>query len=204
LQHRFELALGLNKLDTALQIARLADVEHKWKIVGDSAMSAWDFSLAEECFTNAKDFGSLLLLYSSTCDVQGLRRLAEQAKLAGSHNVAFSVLWQLADIDACIDLLVETNRVAESVLFAQTYKPSRASEVARRWKGTLEKAGKGKVARMIGIPPGVEGADEDLFPEWDEYLNLEKENSSVNLIDVNSIEDAETAAPVNGTSGQEH
>jgi len=110
------------------------------------------------------------------------------------------VLWLLADVDACIDLLVETNRLAESVLFAQTYKPSRAPELARRWKGNLEKAGKGKVAKMIGIPPGVEGADEDLFPEWDEYLNLEKESPSVNLIDVDSNKDVETAAPVNGTS----
>ena len=33
-EHRFELALGLNNLEIALEIAREADVEHKWKIVG--------------------------------------------------------------------------------------------------------------------------------------------------------------------------
>jgi coatomer subunit beta' len=194
-EHRFELSLSLNKLDTALEMAREADVEHKWKIVGDAAMTAWDLALAEECFTNAKDFGSLLLLHSSSGNTAGLRALAKQASTAGSHNVAFSALWQLADVDACIDLLVQTNRFTESVLFAQTYKPSRAPALAARWKQSLEADGRGKVARIIGIPPGVDGADDDLFPEWDDYIKLEKEGPPAQeaLIDVNGD------GPVNGT-----
>ncbi|PGG97145.1 hypothetical protein AJ79_09326 [Helicocarpus griseus UAMH5409] len=189
-EHRFELALSLNKLDIALDLARAADVEHKWKIVGDAAMAAWDLALAQECFSNSKDLGSLLLLHTSSCNTDGLRRLAEQAGAAGAHNVAFTALWQVGDIDACVDLLVRTNRVAEAVLFAQTYKPSRAAKLAAQWKEGLEKSGKGKVARTIGIPPGAgEGieADEELFPEWDEYLRLETEGGAVKtapLIDV--------------------
>lgn len=196
-EHKFELALGLNKLDVALQIAREADVEHKWKTVGDAALTGWDLALAEECFTNAKDLGSLLLLHSSTGNTEGLRKLAEQADLAGSNNVAFSALWQLADIDACIDLLLRTNRLAEAVLFAQTYKPSRAAPLASRWKEDLEKGGKGKVARIIGMPPGVEGADEELFPEWDDYIKLEKEGVKGSLIEVDG-EDGVASGGVDG------
>ncbi len=184
-EHRFDLALGLNNLDIALSIAQDADVEHKWKTVGDAALTAWNIVLAEECFTNARDLGSLLLLHSSSGNAEGLRRLAEQADLAGSNNIAFSCLWQLADVDACIDLLLRTKRTAEAVLFSQTYKPSRTPQVAMKWRDTLEKDGKGKVARMIGMPPGVEGTnDEELFPEWDEYLSMEKRGPQDSLVDV--------------------
>ena len=195
-EHRFELALGLNKLDIALQIARDADVEHKWKTVGDAALTGWDIALAEECFTHAKDLGSLLLLHSSSGNTEGLRQLAEQADLAGSNNVAFSALWQLADIDACVELLLRTNRVAEAVLFSQTYKPSKTPALAAQWKDSLEAAGRGKVARIIGMPPGVEGADEELFPEWEEFLKMEKEGGSAKLVDVDG-----EAPETNGVDG---
>lgn len=208
-EHRFELALALNRLDTALELAREADVEHKWKTVGDAALTSWDLSLAQECFTHAKDLGSLLLLYTSSRNAEGLRSLAEQASVAGLHNVAFSALWTVGDVDACIDLLVETNRLAEAVLFAQTYKPSKTPKLVLQWKESLEKSGKAKVSRLIGVPPGAASedgsvtVDDDLFPEWDEYLRLEKEGpsapeppSSESLIDVGG--EHETA--VNGAA----
>jgi coatomer subunit beta' len=190
-EHRFDLSLALNRLDIALEIAQAADVEHKWKIVGDAAMTAWDLTLAQKCFTHGKDFGSLLLLYTSSSDADGLRDLAEQASTAGLHNVAFSALWNVGDVDACIDLLSRTNRLAEAVLFAHTYKPSRAPALVARWKEYLESSGKSKVSRLIGVPPGADSipTDDDLFPEWDEYLRLEKESlpeppSPASLIDV--------------------
>ncbi|EAU38269.1 coatomer beta' subunit [Aspergillus terreus NIH2624] len=201
-EHRFELALALNNLDIALEIAREANVEHKWKIVGDAALAGWNLSLAQECFANAKDIGSLLLLHTASGNKDGLRKLAEQASEAGLHNVAFSTLWSLGDVDGCIDLLVQTNRLAEAVLFSQTYKPSRTPELAVQWKGSLEQSGKTKIARLIGIPPGAPDTittDDDLFPEWDEYLRLEKEGivadapSTGSLIDVNGDEAAEEA-----------
>ena len=183
-EHRFDLALSLNNLPIALEIAREADVEHRWKTVGDAALTAWDLPLAEECFTHAKDLGSLLLLYTSTANADGMRKVVEQAEVAGLHNVAFSCLWQLADVDGCIDLLIRTNRMAEAVLFAQTYKPSRAAKVVKSWKEALEKDGKGKVARIIGVPPGGEDeGDQELFPEWDDYLRMEGEGGG-DLINV--------------------
>ncbi len=38
---------------------------------------------------------------------------------------------------------------------------------------------------MIGMPPGVEGtSDDELFPEWDEYLRMEDSGPQEPLIDV--------------------
>ncbi len=190
-EHRFDLALALNNLPIALEIAREADVEHRWKTVGDAALSAWDLALAEECFTNAKDMGSLLLLHTATNNADGLRTLVSQADTAASHNIAFTCLWHLGDLDGCIDLLVRTNRLAEAVLFAQTYKPSRCREIVGLWKAGLEKSGKGKVSRMLGVPPGEEGdGDADLFPEWDEWLRLERDGKTT-LVDVSEDVDGE-------------
>lgn len=216
-EHRFDLALSLNDLETALTIAREANVEHKWKIVGDTALSTWNLALAQECFTNAKDVGSLLLLHTASGNRAGLKALSEQASEAGLHNVSFSTLWALGDLDSCIELLMKTSRPAEAVLFAQTYKPSRTPQLVVQWKETLEQGGKSKISRLIGVPPGAPEnvpTDDDLFPEWDEYIRLEKEGGSVaavsavapaadqpsseSLIDVDAGEEGTTESAANG------
>ncbi|KAK4033562.1 coatomer WD associated region-domain-containing protein [Parachaetomium inaequale] len=170
-EHKFDLALSLNQLDIALELARLADADHKWKTLGDAGLAAWDVPLATECFVHAKDLGSLLLVYTSTCDRDGLAKLAEQASIAGAHNVAFSCRWSLGDVPGCIDVLVQTGRLAEAVLFSQTYQPSLTAALVAQWKEDLEKGKKGRVAKALGVP----GEDEELFPEWDAWLKLEKE-----------------------------
>ena len=177
-EHRFELALALGELGIAIGLAREADVEHKWKTVGDAALTAWDVRLAEECFLHARDLGSLLLLYSSSANAEGLRNLAAKAREAGQHNVAFTCLWQVGDVEGCLDVLTGTGRLAEAVLFAQTYRPSACGGFVGLWKSGLEGEGKGKVARVLGMP----GEDEEMFPEWEEWLREEREGGD--LIDV--------------------
>jgi coatomer subunit beta' len=179
-EHKFELALALNQLAIALDLARQADVEHKWKTVGDAALTAWDVGLAAECFTHAKDLGSLLLVYSSTGDQEGLAKLAAQAEEANAHNVAFSSAWLIGDIDRCVDILTKTGRSVEATLFAQTYKPSLATTAAKAWKESLEKNKKGRVAKLIGVPDD----DAELFPEWDEWLKLETEGGVAADVDM--------------------
>jgi coatomer subunit beta' len=190
-EHKFDLALALGQLPIALELAREANAEHKWKTVGDAALSGWDIALAAECFTNAKDLGSLLLLHSSTGDRDGLQALNLQAQEAGAHNVAFTCLWQLGDVEGCIDLLTKTGRSAEAVLFSQTYKPSLTPKTVKLWKESLEKDKKSRVAKTVGAPD----EDQDLFPEWEEYLSLEN-NKGVNLVDVG--EDGDADADENG------
>jgi len=193
-EHRFELALGLNNLAVALEIARESDMQVKWSAVADKALEAWDLKLAEECFLNAKDLGSLLLLYTSSGNSQGLHDLAKQAEETGSNNVAFASLWSTGDIPAALELLRRTGRLSEAVLFSQTYKPSKTKALVVDWKESLDKQGKSKVSRLLGVP----GQDEDLFPEWDEYIKLEEEGGATNgdLVDVNGADEPAT----NGTA----
>ena len=191
-EHRFELALGLNNLPIALELAREADVEHKWKTVGDKALECWDLKLAEECFGRAKDLGSLLLLHSSTGSKEGLSQLARQAEETGANNVAFSCLWTARDVDGCIDLLRRTGRMSEAVLFCQTYKPSRLVEIVKDWKADLDSKSKGKVARLLGVP----GEDTELFPEWDDWLKLEDEG----LPETNGVVNGDAEEAPNGVT----
>ncbi|KAG9244405.1 coatomer WD associated region-domain-containing protein [Calycina marina] len=193
-EHKFDLALALNDLPVALELAAEANAEHKWKTVGDAALAGWDVNLAAECFKNAKDLGSLLLLHSSTGDKAGLKALSEQASAAGAHNVAFTCLWQISDIEGCIDLLTKTGREAEAVLFAQTYRPSLTPKTVELWKESLEKEKKGRVAKTVGVP----GEDDELFPEWDEYLRLEKEGARLIDVDGEKEQTNSTDAVVNG------
>jgi coatomer subunit beta' len=191
-EHRFELALSLNNLAIALEIAKQQDTEHKYKMVGDAAMAGFDLKTAEEMFVLAKDIGSLLLLYTSSGNKEKLIQLAKQAEDAGSHNIAFATLWSSEDIDACIDLLLRAGRPSEAVLLSHTYKPSRTVELVALWKEGLDKQGKSKVSRLLGVP----GQDDDLFPEWDEYIKLENQGGkpmSANLVDVDEEK-------VNGTT----
>ena len=38
---------------------------------------------------------------------------------------------------------------------------------------------------MLGMPPNTEGeGDEELFPEWNEYLEMEKSGATGSLIDL--------------------
>ena len=178
-QHRFDLALDLEELDIAVGIARERNYEPSWKTVGDAALKKANFPLAEECFANARDLGSLLLLYTAIGNHKGLKEIATQSEEQAAHNIAFTCLWSVGDVDGCIDLLIRANRVAEAVLFSKTYKPSRCREIVLQWKGTLEKSGKTKVSRALAVPPDPTGGEDDgntTFPSWDEYLEAEKKS----------------------------
>ena len=198
-EHRFDLALGLSNLPTALQIAKEQDTEHKYKMVGDAAMTGFDLKTAEEMFVLAKDIGSLLLLYTSSGNRERLVKLAAQAEEVGSHNVAFAALWSSGDVDSCIDLLKRSGRMSEAVLLSHTYKPSRTAELAVEWKERLDKQGKSKVSRLLGMP----GQNDELFPEWDEYIKIEKEGGGKSLQTGLVEVDGEDATATNGATNGE-
>jgi coatomer subunit beta' len=184
-EHRFDLALGLGRLDEALRIARERDEEHKWRLVGDAALAAFDLALAEECFEKARDLGSLLLLHSSSGDAAGLKRLAERARKASALNVLFACLWLQGDAKAAVELLRDglpegARRRPEAALLALTYAPSLAPECVGAWRKELEEGGRGRVARGLGVPPGEgEEGDAALWPRWEKWLSREERGVSV-------------------------
>ncbi|GAO47266.1 hypothetical protein G7K_1476-t1 [Saitoella complicata NRRL Y-17804] len=194
-EQRFDLALQLARLDVAIEIARAQDLEAKWKTVGDAALLSWDLALAEECYVNAKDLGSLLLLYSSTGDSEGMRKVAELAVEGGANNVAFAALLSTGETNGCVDLLTKTGRVGEAALFAKTYVPSRLPGVVDQWKEDLGKKERKRLAEMIANPRD----DEELFEDWKEVLDREAQVAKgENLIDISEVQapEAETEQEV--------
>lgn len=142
--HKFDLSLQLDDLDTALDITRTVpelEAEPKWKAIGDKALAVWRFDLARECFEKSGDLSALMLLLLSIGDRNGLKKLANDAGgrtlsfvsrtnstdtipvEKGQNNLAFATLFQLGDTKSCVDLLVRTQRIPEAAIFARTYAP---------------------------------------------------------------------------------
>jgi coatomer subunit beta' len=137
-EHKFELAMQCKKLDLAEKILYESESEHKWKQLGDAALShQFNLNLAEQAYNKANDLGGLLLLYSSTGNQSGLERLANKAKELNKNNIAFLALFLLHRIDDCIELLISTDRIAEAAFMTRTYAPSNISNVLSLWKQNL-------------------------------------------------------------------
>ncbi|KJA17733.1 hypothetical protein HYPSUDRAFT_218691 [Hypholoma sublateritium FD-334 SS-4] len=173
--HKFDLALGLDDLDTAVQIARSVpdnEADVKWKALGDRALAVWRFDLARESFEKAGDLSALMLLLLATGERAGLKALAEKAVEKGQNNLAFAITLQLGDPAACVALLQQTQRAPEAALFARTYAPSRASAAVASWTADLTTKGRAKIAATIADP----AAHAELFEEgWAEALAREEE-----------------------------
>ncbi|KAG1738747.1 coatomer WD associated region-domain-containing protein [Suillus lakei] len=171
--HKFDLSLQLDDLDTAVEITRSvleSEAETKWKAIGDRALTVWRFDLAREAFEKAGDLSALMLLLLSTGDREGLQKLAATAEKKGANNLAFATLFQLGDAKPCVDLLVKTNRAPEAALFARTYAPSEVPKVVDVWRGELQTKNKGKIAGSIVHP----SEHAELFEEgWEEALARE-------------------------------
>ncbi|KAF8888138.1 coatomer protein [Gymnopilus junonius] len=153
--HKFDLALSLDDLDTALTIARTVpenEAEVKWKALGDRALTVWRFDLARESFEKAGDLGALMLLLMSIGDREGLAALKVKAEEKGQNNLAFAITLQLGDAKECVDLLVKTGRAPEAALFARTYAPSVASKTVEAWKSDLKSKSRSKIAATIADP----------------------------------------------------
>ncbi|KAH6905714.1 coatomer protein [Coprinopsis sp. MPI-PUGE-AT-0042] len=130
--HKFDLALSLDDLDTAANIVRdvpATEAAVKWKSLGDRALSVWRFDLARESFEAAGDLGSLLLLLLAQGDRDGLSKLAATAQEKGQNNLAFATLLQIGDTKGGVDLLRIGQEVVEIELtiFCQDADSERAT-----------------------------------------------------------------------------
>ncbi|KAG1901734.1 coatomer WD associated region-domain-containing protein [Suillus fuscotomentosus] len=161
--HKFDLSMQLDDLDTAVRIARSVsepESETKWKAIGDHALMVWRFDLAREAFEKAGD-------------LKGLQKLAATAAEKGAENLAFATLFQLGEAKPCVDLLLKTNRAPEAALFARTYAPSEVPKVVDVWRDELRTKNQGKIAGSVVHP----SEHAELFEEgWEEALAREAGN----------------------------
>lgn len=168
--YRCDLAITLGRLDLATDIARQFPSELKWRQLADLATVKGKFSLAEECLKESKDFSGLLTLYSARSDKKALLNLSDEA--AGSHklNVAFLAAYMCGDLDRCLDILIQSERIPEAAIFARTYVPSRVTPVVEMWRAGLRKSGSIRIADALADP----SSHPHLFPGMEDSIAGEK------------------------------
>ena len=112
------------------------------------------------------------------------------AEQKGQNNLAFATLLQLGDPNACVDLLVKTQRAPEAAIFARTYAPTKVPEAVQAWKSELTTKNRSKIAAKIADPT----EQPELFEEgWEDAVAREKGAENQHLL-----------VSVNGASGSYH
>nr|CAG4649109.1 EOG090X01FO [Scapholeberis mucronata]SVE93462.1 EOG090X01FO [Scapholeberis mucronata] len=168
-EHRFELSLQLGQLQLAYQLACEAQSEHKWKQLADLATTKCQFELAQECLHKAQDYGGLLLLATASGNAEMVERLGDDAVGSGMNNVAFLTRFLGGDLNACLEILISTQRIPEAAFFARTYLPSEMSRVVQLWKQSLITVN-AKASQSLADPAQYE----NLFPGLLDALKTEQ------------------------------
>lgn len=168
-EHRFDLALQIGDLKTAIELARETENPQKWSQLAEVATKQNQFELVKECLERANDFGGLLLLASSSGDANMIRNLGELGANQGKHNISFLSMFLLGDLDSCLQILINTNRLPEAAFFARTYIPSKISYVVQLWRNELAKINE-KAGQSLADPEQYE----NLFPGLNDALKTEQ------------------------------
>mmetsp|Transcript_9880 Transcript_9880/g.18583 ORF Transcript_9880/g.18583 Transcript_9880/m.18583 type:complete len:1057 (+) Transcript_9880:55-3225(+) len=175
--HKFDLALELGHIDVAHVLMdetpeedkESTDTLAKWKKLSDTALRVSNFELCEAASLASNDYAGLLLMYSAIGNFTGMESLAKAAEADGKTNIAFTAYFLTGNVEACIDILVSTNRLPEAAFFARTYMPSRINEIVGLWKADL--SGISESAAEALLSPGD---DKTSFPDYDIALQVEK------------------------------
>lgn len=168
-EHRFDLALQIGDLKTAIELARETENPQKWSQLAEVATRQNQFELVQECLQRANDFGGLLLLGTSTGDANMIRGLGLLGAAQGKHNISFLSMFLLGDLEGCLQILVSTNRLPEAAFFARTYIPSKISYIVNLWRAELAKISE-KAGQSLADPEQYE----NLFPGLQEALKTEQ------------------------------
>jgi len=166
---KFEFALQQGKIDMVFELAKEIDSDQRWKQLADLAMTLFKFDMAEQCLLKAKDYSGLLLLYSSTGNVNGVTKLAVDSAAEGLNNIAFICFFLLGKVEDCLELLCNTGRVPEAAFFARTYLPSQTSRIVKLWRENLKLVNE-RAAEALADPTEYE----NLFPDLKWALQAEE------------------------------
>ncbi|KAH8260032.1 hypothetical protein KR026_001013 [Drosophila bipectinata] len=167
--HKFDLALQIGELEIAVKLAREAENSQKWTQLADVAARKNNMALVKECMQKANDFSGLLLLSTASGDAQMLEDVGTAGSAQGRHNIAFLAAFLRSDVQRCLDILIETNRLPEAAFFARTYLPSQMSRVVELWREEL-----GKVNEKAGQSLADPAQYTNLFPGLADALRVEQ------------------------------
>ncbi|KRX86933.1 Coatomer subunit beta', partial [Trichinella pseudospiralis] len=173
-EHRFELALKVNNLNVAYDIALENEVgvvvdDDKWRQLNQAALTEGNFELALKCMRQDKDYSGQLLLASSCGDVDVMQHVANESMQCKLYNIAFMAHLLLGNRKECLEILITTGRLPEAAFFARTYLPSEISRVVGLWKAKIADKHP-KVAESLADPDGYP----NLFPHYADALQCDK------------------------------
>lgn len=174
--HKFDLALELGHTDIAHSLMSeiseeeldSTDTMAKWKRLSDAALKDSNFELCESASLASNDYAGLLLMYTAIGNFTGMKKLAAAAEADGKTNIAFSAYLVTGNVEACVDLLVKTNRLPEAAFFARTYLPSKVDEIVKLWKADLSNISESAADALISP-----SEDKSSFPDFDVALQVE-------------------------------
>jgi coatomer subunit beta' len=98
-----------------------------------------------------------------------VKRLGDDAIGAGMNNVAFLTRFLSGDLNACLEILINTQRIPEAAFFARTYLPSQISRVVQLWKLSLSQVN-AKASQSLADPAQYD----NLFPGLMDALKTEQ------------------------------
>ena len=155
-EHKFDLALQLENLQVCYELALELENEQKWIQLADVATKAGNINLVQECLIRAQSFGSLILLASASSDKQLMSNIGQQSRKAEQFNIAFLSNFVLGQLDQCLDILVENQRLPEAAFFARTYLPSQVNRVVALWREKLKQLNMERAAQSLANPTDYE------------------------------------------------
>lgn len=97
-----------------------------------------------------------------------VKKLAESTSTNGKNNISFLSYLLLGNLDKCLQLLIETDRLPEAAFFARSYLPSKMSYVVGLWKESLSKTNI-KASESLANPDEYE----NLFPHYQDSVKTE-------------------------------
>ncbi|CAF1122888.1 unnamed protein product [Didymodactylos carnosus] len=175
-EHKFDLALHLGNLQICHELALEMENEQKWIQLADLATKRCDFQLVQECLNRAQAYGSLILLASASSDKQLMKKIGEQSLKTGQFNMSFLANFVLGDLDKCLQILIDNNRLSEAAFFSRTYLPSKIGMTVQLWREKLKKSNMERSAQALANPTDYE----NLFPglidtyKTEQYLKTNK------------------------------
>jgi coatomer subunit beta' len=178
--HKFDLAIQLNRIEEAFEIAKKEKSSLKWKQIGDLALISGKIDLSIECLEACDDLSGLLLIYTSLGLKDRLKHLAKRAEDLTKTNIAFACYFTLCDLEKCIDILVKAKRIPEAAFFAKTYCPSKIDSLVELWKTDLQKShpvASQKIANPLEYPEQFQ--DLELCKKLEEFIYPQREGASV-------------------------
>uniref|UniRef100_A0A6G3MDT5 Coatomer subunit beta' (Trinotate prediction) n=1 Tax=Henneguya salminicola TaxID=69463 RepID=A0A6G3MDT5_HENSL len=178
LDHKFDLALRLNKLNLAQEIAENLDNTNKWKELGRKSSALCRFDISLECYRKIKDVPALLFLSYVLNSSEILDETLQYAIAQKNINVAFLIYYVTGRVNDAINLLKTSDMEAEAAIMAYSYAPELLENTFDHWQENLGKINP-KYAQKLAHPIKYP----NLFPH--QYSsNLVQEIMDINLNDV--------------------